>query len=115
MMADQCIVCLETLEVEHAIAPDRSAPNTSDTIHPAPSTDHPEPIQGTFALQVTESLCHDSVAQIQVCGHMLHETCLREWSDKANSCPICRQTFYDVNVYDKVGGTFRSRSTPMHE
>jgi hypothetical protein len=35
---------------------------------------------------------------------MLHDACLREWTDQANSCPICRQIFHSVTVYDKVGG-----------
>lgn len=44
------------------------------------------------------------VAMIKPCGHVLHDDCLREWSQKANSCPICRQTFNLVEVYDTVGG-----------
>jgi hypothetical protein len=44
------------------------------------------------------------VALIKPCGHVLHDECLREWSQKANSCPICRQNFNLVEVLDKVGG-----------
>lgn len=46
----------------------------------------------------------DNIAAIQVCGHVLHDSCLREWIEKANSCPICRQAFHLVQVYDKIGG-----------
>lgn len=47
----------------------------------------------------------DNIALIQVCGHILHDTCLKAWTGKANSCPICRQAFHLVEVYDKIGGT----------
>lgn len=50
----------------------------------------------------------ENVAVIQVCGHTLHNECLKEWSGKANSCPICRQTFHSVHVFDKIGGTLLS-------
>lgn len=51
-----------------------------------------------------ETLEDDLVAVIQICKHTLHDTCLREWTAKANSCPICRQSFHLVDVYDKIGG-----------
>src|SRR5690606_24755446 len=57
-----------------------------------------------------ERVNDDNVAKIEVCGHMLHDECLREWTEKANSCPICRQTFHTVTVYDKVGGKFATRA-----
>lgn len=44
------------------------------------------------------------VAQIKPCDHVLHDHCLREWSQKANSCPICRASFNLVLVLDGVGG-----------
>lgn len=50
----------------------------------------------------------DNIAVIQVCGHILHDSCLKAWSGKANSCPICRQAFHLVEVYDKIGGEFLS-------
>ncbi|CAK7213163.1 hypothetical protein SCUCBS95973_001707 [Sporothrix curviconia] len=53
----------------------------------------------------------DLVAVIQICKHTLHDTCLREWTTKANSCPICRQSFHLVDVYDKIGGKLLSTYT----
>ncbi|KAG8166282.1 hypothetical protein KVR01_004834 [Diaporthe batatas] len=50
----------------------------------------------------------DNIAIIQVCGHILHDSCLKAWTVKANSCPICRQTFHNVQVYDQIGGTLLS-------
>ncbi|KAK3368075.1 hypothetical protein B0H63DRAFT_68326 [Podospora didyma] len=133
-MADQCIVCLENLEVEPPAAPAPLEPFVAAEITPAsPAPKHleqeqqqpqqpqqPEAVPAAadaLALPTsnttqpkTETHEHDNVAQIQVCGHVLHDLCLQEWTEKANSCPICRQTFHLVHVYDKVGGThLRSR------
>ncbi|KAI3401869.1 hypothetical protein diail_6428 [Diaporthe ilicicola] len=47
----------------------------------------------------------NNIAIIQICGHILHDSCLKAWTVKANSCPICRQTFHLVQVYDQIGGT----------
>ncbi|CAJ2505994.1 Uu.00g001240.m01.CDS01 [Anthostomella pinea] len=81
-MADQCIVCLENLDVQAS----PTLPFSNNTNSPTHDGDN-------------------KIAVIQVCGHVLHDACLREWTGKANSCPICRQAFHLVHVYDKVGGT----------
>jgi hypothetical protein len=44
------------------------------------------------------------IAHLQPCGHNLHNDCLTPWVERANSCPICRQSFYSVELSDKVGG-----------
>jgi len=93
-MADQCIVCLEDLDVvPDAIPYDRrdagavaGPPTEHTTTHPGKSTEQ------------------QLIALIKPCGHVLHDECLREWSQKANSCPICRHNFNLVEVLDKVGG-----------
>ena len=119
-MADQCIVCLEPLDVEASAIPTPLAPAEQQLLK-----DHHE----RLAIEDADALAkpnqengpehashanHENVAKIEVCGHMLHDACLREWTDKANSCPICRQTFHTVTVYDKVGGKFATRSrTPV--
>lgn len=51
-----------------------------------------------------EDASDNNIAIIQVCGHILHDSCLKAWTVKANSCPICRQTFHNVQVYDQIGG-----------
>ena len=48
------------------------------------------------------------IAHLQPCGHNLHNDCLTPWVERANSCPICRQSFYLVELSDKVGGKRRS-------
>ncbi|KAI9641511.1 hypothetical protein NHQ30_010320 [Ciborinia camelliae] len=117
-MTDACIVCLEDLEIQH-----------DDEVGvvqvPDPETDaHLEGGKEVAADELQErhehQLLHNYpgkpnnaqlVAQIKPCGHVLHDDCLREWSQKANSCPICRATFNLVVVLDKVGGTVQSEYT----
>lgn len=38
------------------------------------------------------------------CGHAYHDACLKQWLPQANSCPICRTKFNQVEILDKVGG-----------
>lgn len=93
-MADQCIVCLEDLDV----VPDPSVHDDLREVAAASaelSTPHPSNTDN-----------QQPIALIKPCGHVLHDECLREWSQKANSCPICRHAFNLVEVLDKVGGTF---------
>jgi hypothetical protein len=95
-MADQCIVCLEDLDVvPDAILYDR--PATTSTKETETPTPHPGKLDN-----------EQQIALIKPCGHVLHDECLREWSQKANSCPICRRNFNLVEVLDKVGGMFPS-------
>ena len=96
-MADQCIVCLEDLDVVPQL------PSVHDDLQDggeeaASSAQLPPLYPGPAAIQ-------QPVAVIKPCGHVLHDECLREWSQKANSCPICRHPFNLVEVLDKVGGT----------
>lgn len=91
---DQCIVCLEELEsvvpgdLQDANGGVASIPPPVTTTNPGKNDDH------------------QAIALIKPCNHVLHDECLREWSQKANSCPICRQQFNLVHVLDKVGGKF---------
>ncbi|KAK3340995.1 hypothetical protein B0H65DRAFT_551393 [Neurospora tetraspora] len=129
-MADQCIVCLETLDVQQPSDPHPSSsvsapagPATGDSSEPgAPAASievdavTPKDDADNSPVSTTASNTgtrkhdnkHDHVAEIQVCGHALHDSCLRLWTDKANSCPICRQQFHLVHVYDKIGGKLLS-------
>lgn len=130
-MADQCIVCLDALEVavlagdlatfkgledpggrgggdtlSSPVVADSAASSTTTTTTTTNSADEGNPGQSNN---------ETDVAVINACGHALHNCCLLEWAGKANSCPICRQTFNDVSVYDKVGGTlFYCRARSSH-
>ncbi|KAI1384456.1 uncharacterized protein F4822DRAFT_433003 [Hypoxylon trugodes] len=115
-MADQCIVCLENLDVQsssplaqlHTSPDDDPLEGTSSTITKAPARLSPTPPESPLC-NITNISNNDgedhNIAVIEVCGHALHDACLREWTGKANSCPICRQAFHLVHVYDKLGGT----------
>ncbi|KAI1781419.1 hypothetical protein F4818DRAFT_398979 [Hypoxylon cercidicola] len=121
-MADQCIVCLENLDVQSPppaqlqISPEdelsQSSPSESGPVTTvvASTPAQPSPKSPSHnTSDVTDYNDQDNkIAVIQICGHALHDACLQEWTGKANSCPICRQAFHLVHVYDKVGGTLLS-------
>ncbi|KAI5310833.1 hypothetical protein KEM55_000004 [Ascosphaera atra] len=44
------------------------------------------------------------IARIAECGHSVHNSCLTPWLDRANSCPICRVDFNEVELTAYVGG-----------
>jgi hypothetical protein len=95
-MADQCIVCLEELDVH---PPPTNHAVTSEVI--------PKINSGGGAAtspHAGKDHEHQQIAVIQTCGHILHDACLREWTQKANSCPICRQQFNLVEVRNTVTG-----------
>lgn len=45
------------------------------------------------------------IAHLLPCGHNLHDECLKPWVERANSCPICRQSFNTVELVHTVGGS----------
>lgn len=110
-MADQCIVCLDNLDVE--TNPDALTP-TQKHLYKELQEEHERlAVRDPDALnelnkshERTADDGKEHIARIPICGHMLHDACLKEWSEKANSCPICRQTFHVVTVFDKIGGKF---------
>jgi hypothetical protein len=53
----------------------------------APSEDHKS--------LVTEINMNHAPLQIKICGHVFGEPCLREWLDRANTCPICRKRLFE--------------------
>ncbi|KAI1803563.1 hypothetical protein F4811DRAFT_553794 [Daldinia bambusicola] len=118
-MADQCIVCLENLDVQSSpplsqlpvpldvdgVSRDSSSIVTSEVTSALARLSSKSPLGSTSSSAAHHNDEEHRIAVIQVCGHALHDACLREWTGKANSCPICRQAFHLVHVYDKVGGT----------
>lgn len=134
VMADQCIVCLENLDsaipLQQLQGGDDGGPSGGGLSVAAPATAtpasaDPQPLPLAAASPTASSTTtndtsttakdcnfgsdstsdsNENVAVIQVCGHILHDSCLKAWSGKANSCPICRQAFHLVEVYDKIGG-----------
>lgn len=104
-MADQCIVCLENLDVAPPLTPQLPAAIV-DGPDSATVAEAAAPAEASSSNNTDQAAAKENndVARIQVCGHMLHDSCLREWTEKANSCPICRQSFKTVEVFDKAGG-----------
>nr|POE79711.1 phd and ring finger domain-containing protein [Quercus suber] len=46
----------------------------------------------------------ETIAHLLPCKHDLHDSCLKPWVERANSCPICRATFNLVELSHTVGG-----------
>lgn len=111
-MADQCIVCLEPLDVVATpLAPaEQELQKALRDQHERLVREDPDALSKINQTNTSEPANPSHVAEISACGHTLHDECLRGWSEKANSCPICRQTFNVVTVFEKVGGEFATPS-----
>jgi Ring finger domain len=86
-MADACIVCLGDLATRD--------PTTTSDSNPA------VPANGKAALILNED---DLIAHLLPCGHNLHDSCLKPWVERANSCPICRAKFNEVQISEYIKG-----------
>ena len=98
-MSDSCIVCLGDLEDVNALPhPLVGAVKSVDDDHGCPDT-NPDGLSNQ-----TDSTETELIAHLLPCGHDLHNECLKPWVERANSCPICRQSFNQVELCVKVGG-----------
>lgn len=98
-MSETCIVCLGDLEsanaLPHPLVP-AIKPENDDHRGLTPSTSRPSPTPNDHGSEM--------IAHLLPCGHDLHNECLKPWVERANSCPICRQSFNQVDLLARVGG-----------
>ncbi|ODA79645.1 hypothetical protein RJ55_05239 [Drechmeria coniospora] len=86
---EQCIICLDLLPHPSSANGTASASTTTDV-----------------ADAVGEVANHlDIVAALDGCEHLIHDSCIRAWAQKTNTCPICRNPFHTVKVYNGSDGT----------
>ena len=102
-MSETCIVCLGDLgeganDLPHPKAPAIKSEDAPDTT-----------IRSTITRSRSRSNDHaeEMIAHLLPCGHDLHNECLKPWVERANSCPICRQSFNQVDLSQKLGGESR--------
>lgn len=98
-MSETCIVCLGDLGENANDFPrsDTTAIKSEDADKGARPVTLKSPLRG----QTPDT---EMIAHLLPCGHDLHNECLKPWVERANSCPICRQVFNQVDLSLKVGG-----------
>lgn len=98
-MSDTCIVCLGDLENANAL------PQPFPRAVKSENDDHGDQVASNLAHPPPSDESHtEMIAHLLPCGHDLHDECLKPWVERANSCPICRQNFNQVELSNTVGG-----------
>lgn len=107
-MSETCIVCLGDLGENDNV----SAAPSGVRVVKSPDDDHGRLVPTTSPTPITSNESDVGlIAHLLPCGHDLHNECLKPWVERANSCPICRQSFNQVELCSKVGGKISSRHT----
>ena len=103
-MAETCIVCLGDLGESsndlplHLVSAIEAGPIDGPEGGVALSHNN---IISTRSFATAEA---ELIAHLLPCGHNLHDECLKPWVERANSCPICRQNFNQVDLSTMLGG-----------
>nr|POE66163.1 phd and ring finger domain-containing protein [Quercus suber] len=119
-MAESCIVCLGDLRASLSdddpttLPPGLPATTTATSVAPTVSK---ADIQSNATEDIQRSLRYspdklgsaldadqETIAHLLPCKHDLHNSCLKPWVERANSCPICRATFNMVELSHSIGG-----------
>jgi len=103
-MAESCIVCLGDLYQDD---PGASIADVASILSKSPlgNTDGDADPSTTQPPQLPEGE-RELIAHLLPCGHFLHDECLKPWVERANSCPVCRQTFNMVEVSASLRGDY---------
>ena len=101
-MEEICIVCLgelgQSINSLPALSTDYDEPEAQDSVQTLHS------LNGVAAkLHLDHPQQAKVIAHLLPCGHNLHDDCLRPWVERANSCPICRQNFNEVEISIQIG------------
>lgn len=100
-MSETCIVCLGDLgEIVSEPPPSLLRDVLSDDVARRLLRSSSTPAARADKLEA------EMIAHLLPCGHNLHNDCLKPWVERANSCPICRQSFNLVELSSEVGGTY---------
>lgn len=110
---DQCIICLEPLVIQAPSLLDARVqagldpPATTAAAAHAHAAESPSTTITTTTDDDTAHLDQNSrIAALDSCDHVIHDACIRLWAQKTNTCPICREAFRKLRVFDGVSGTY---------
>ena len=103
-MAETCIVCLGDLGESANNFPLSFVPAIEAGIEDNPETGTALPTKTAICTKDHATAQAELIAHLLPCGHNLHDECLKPWVERANSCPICRQNFNQVDLSTELGG-----------
>ncbi|KAI5781176.1 hypothetical protein EDC01DRAFT_632918 [Geopyxis carbonaria] len=98
---------------ESATPPDRPTTLAVGVVAPGPMTPLSPDDNSVDCIFCLDTLPYDcvapsadsqAVARLLPCAHHVHDECLQPWKEIANSCPICRVDFTEVQVLPCVTG-----------
>ena len=113
LMSETCIVCLGDLGDGSSEGPALSLALATPTSLIQDCIEQPGLNDVVPAPTINPSFDDSElIAHLQPCGHNLHNECLTPWVERANSCPICRQSFHSVELSNRINGM---SSCPFHK
>ena len=103
-MAETCIVCLGDLGESSNDVPLPSISIIEKRLIDSPEGGAAPPHNNIISTGARDTGEPELIAHLLPCGHNLHDECLKPWVERANSCPICRQNFNQVDLSTRLGG-----------